>query len=183
LCNSQSFRISIAKAGQGDSQRKGEQWPHARLTMSIVNNIKINMESNAGQSLEFQKHITEVYFNYEKINKTLSKKYPVAFAEFNSFEVSNSDFPFCYFEFFYSFNIAFRYKETDVFNPNYSGTFSYRILINKQATIKLNRKNSYFSYYGLNNKVNAVEKLIDKAFQIIECLLTDRELPEKLRRV
>lgn len=131
---------------------------------------------------EFQRHIAEVYFNYERINKALSKKYPAAFSEFNLFEVSNSEYPFCYFEFFYSFNIAFRYKETDATNPNYSGTFSYRILIDKQTTLKLNRKNSAFSYYGLNNNVKAVEKLIDKAFQIVDCLLTDKELPEKLRR-
>ena len=132
---------------------------------------------------DLQLLINDVYLNYDRLNKHLNKEYPTAFTEFNSFEPNNTEYPFNYFEFFYGFDLSFTYGETEALNPNYTGTFKYSIRITKEAAIKLGRKNMDLRYYGINTKYKAVEKLIDKAFEIIDNLLTGKEMPEKLRRV
>jgi len=150
--------------------------------VSVYLRLSIFMQPEK-EEFDLQLLITDVYVNFERFNQTLKRKYPAAFQEFNLIDLENEIYPFCYFEFFYGFELLFRYKETEAINPNYTGTYSYRIIIDEETAKKLNRKKTDFSYYGINTKQKAVEKMIEKSFEIIDCLLRKKEMPEKLRRL
>jgi len=131
---------------------------------------------------DLQLLLNSVHINYDRLNKELSKYYPTAFAEYNEFEPDREDYPFCYYSFFRQWKLSFGSGETQSVKANYTGTFHFKITMPKELAFQLGRTSKSYAYYHINSKQKAVEKMIEKAFEIIECLLTGKELPEKLRR-
>lgn len=131
-------------------------------------------------SLHPQQLLT-AHFNPNTIINTIKRKYPAAFQNFNSFEFNNAEMPQCFVEFINSFKLKISYKLTDAQNPNYQGTYSYKIKLGRANSNLLGRRSSTLSYYGLNSQLSAFEKSIIKAFHIIDCLLTGKNLSENTR--
>src|SRR6478752_6053841 len=85
----------------------------------------------------------------------LRKKYPVAFNEYNSFDFFDESLPLCFFEFIEANKLGLTYKLTEPFNLNFTGTYSYKIEIDRPSCRLLNRKSSKFSYYGIKSEFSA----------------------------
>ena|SRR5688572_3170305 len=120
--------------------------------------------------------------NYKILFSQLSRKYPTAFYNFSSFKSNTHEDSKLLINFIESYRLILYCKMTNPIKQYLVGTFSYKVNFDDQAAKKLNRQTKEFSYYGLKSLDSAFEKGIDKCFQIIDCLLTDKELSEQPKK-
>lgn len=114
-----------------------------------------------------------------RLLRLLEQKYPDAFKKFLSTKNSNGEDT--YHLFLKSFKLNLLCRETNSVNPQLKGTYVYKLHIGKRNARLLERKSSYFYYPGMKSQAAAFEKGIEKSFQVIQCLLTERTLPEQIR--
>lgn len=121
--------------------------------------------------------------NFKKLQKLLQSKYPAAYNEFRLVEGEKVDLEH-FNAFFETKNIRLTYKKTIALTSNRQGTHNFRIVIKNENDLKrLNRTSNNYSYYGLNSLDKAAAKALAKAFEILECLITGKEMPVKRRSV
>lgn len=120
--------------------------------------------------------------NFELLESRWMTKYPNSFLLFKN-ELNSKATLEILLSFFQSKHIQIQFSETTALNKNYSGTFSFKVTINSIPIVeKLGRTKKHFSYYGLSTLENAITKGLNKSFEILECLLTEKKLPEAKRK-
>jgi hypothetical protein len=116
-------------------------------------------------------------FNYDNLFNKLLKKYPTAYNNFSFYQTSH-DSTTAITRFIKHHKIKLFCKKTVPLKSHKFGTFSYKVSFNDKIATKLNRKSKVFSYYGLKSYSSAFEKGIEKSFEIIEHVLTEKEMPD-----
>jgi hypothetical protein len=116
--------------------------------------------------------------NYDRVFNALSKKYSTAFNNFSFHQTSYSDNISALTSFINLHKIKLYCKKTIPIKTHKAGTFSYKVLFNDKIARQLNRSSKEFNYYGLKSYSSAFEKGIEKSFEIIENLLTGKEMPD-----
>ena len=113
--------------------------------------------------------------------KHLLTKYPTAVKNFDSTSDKKDNFNIL-IDFITTFGVSMACGKTNAINPNFKGTFFYKIYMENKVIAKLKRTSNCFAYYGIKSLNNAHEKGIEKCFQIIEHILMDKELLDTTKR-
>lgn len=121
--------------------------------------------------------------NYHKLLKVLEKKYKSAFKKYlEENSESKLELSVSLEQFIKSSGVDIHCRQANPLKEEFNGTYCYRIDISQDIATALNRRGKQFSYYGLKSMNSAIEKSIEKAFHIIDCLLTGKELPDNILR-
>ncbi len=119
--------------------------------------------------------------NFKIVENEWKKKYPQAYLKFKTFnerETGLEDFVV----FFELQKIEISFNRTDAVNGNYKGTCNFKVRIKNASHLRsLGRTNPVFSYYGLSSMEKAAIKGLNKAFEILECIIIGKEMPQAIR--
>lgn len=130
--------------------------------------------------VRFQHTLSEE--NFKQLFNVLQRKYPFAYKKFAEGNDVSSSLEQSLQGLLQSFKLELSCNETNALNRNFKGTYSYKLYFDETVARKLERKTLHFSYYGIKSFNSAFEKGLEKAFQVINCLLTGRTLPEQIRK-
>ncbi len=119
---------------------------------------------------------------FEALKEFWKQRYPNSYLLFIKSNDSKLNFQ-TLTKFFESQNIFLSCNSTNALNANYKGTYSIKITI-KNSTIveKLGRTDKTISYYGIATLDNAIRKGLQKSFEILECILTDKQMHQSKRK-
>jgi hypothetical protein len=109
--------------------------------------------------------------NFKLLFNKLRQKYPTAFDSFSLHQTTYSDNASALTSFIKLYLIKLTCKQTVPFKSQIAGTFSYKVSFNEKT----------FNYYGLKSYGSAFVKGIEKSFEIIEHLLTQKEMRDQIK--